>query len=137
MSQDCPYIIQFDSIGSSEIGFISVAEQLNNIPFEIKRTYWTYFTPHNVTRGGHANIEKQLVRVAVTGIIKVTAELQNGFKESFILDEPDKGLYLPKLCWHTMRYSHNAVQLVVASTIYSKNDYLRNYELFKSYGHHS
>ena len=117
-----PYFIDFNTIGSSSLGYISVAEQLKNIPFEIKRTYWTYFTPQDVTRGGHANIDKELVLVAVAGIIHVTAELQDGYKESFVLDKPDKGLYLPKLCWHTMQYSHNAVQLVLASNSYVNDE---------------
>lgn len=130
-----PYIIEFDSIGSIEAGYISVAEEKRNIPFEIKRTYWTYYTPQNVSRGGHANIEKELVLIAVAGIIHVNIELQNGIKRSFNLNKPNQGLYLPKLCWHTMQYSHNAVQLVLASNHYSAADYIRDYSQFHSYGH--
>lgn len=129
-----PYIIEFDSIGSIEAGYISVAEEKRNIPFEIKRTYWTYYTPQNVSRGGHANIEKELILIAVAGVIHVNTELQNGNKASFNLNKPNQGLYLPKLCWHTMQYSHNAVQLVLASNHYSVNDYIRDYNQFHSYG---
>ena len=125
-----PHIIQFKSIGTPSIGYISVAEQLEHIPFEIKRVYWTYFTPQDVSRGGHANIEKELVLIAVAGIIKVSIELQDGYKDNFVLDKPDKGLYLPKLCWHTMQYSHNAVQLVLASNLYLAEDYIRDYNEF-------
>lgn len=133
-NQEYPRIIKFDSIGSSSLGYISIAEQMVNIPFEIKRAYWTYFTPQNVSRGGHANIEKQLVLVAVAGIITVTAEMQNGSRLLFELNKPDIGLYLPKLCWHTMKYSHNAVQLVLASNHYSQSDYIRDYNNFLQYG---
>ena len=134
MTADKPYIIQFDSIGDAVLGYISVAEENKNIPFIIKRTYWTYYTPQSVNRGGHANIDKELVLIAVAGIIKVDIELQNGYKEQFILDRPDCGLFMPRLCWHSMNYSHNAVQLVLASNLYSDTDYIRDYNQFHSYG---
>lgn len=135
MNKIKPYLIQFDSIGDSALGYISVAEQNRNIPFNIIRTYWTYYTPQSVNRGGHANIEKEIVLIAVAGKIKVDIELQNGYKEHFELDRPDLGLYMPKLCWHTMNYSHNAVQLVLASNYYTITDYIRDYSQFHSYGH--
>jgi hypothetical protein len=127
-----PYIIIFDSIGNPTLGYISVGQEFDKIPFTIKRTYWTYYTPQNVMRGGHANINKELVLISVCGTITVNAEL-NGEKFEFILDSPDKGLYLPKLTWHTMKYTHNAVQLVMASNYYSEDDYIRDYKLFLNF----
>jgi hypothetical protein len=125
-----PTILQFDSIGNTSLGYISVCEESKNIPFSIRRVYWTYFTPQDISRGGHANIEKELVLFAVSGIIKVATEMNDGCKETFVLDHPSNGLYIPKLCWHTMRYSHCAVQMVIASSIYSEVDYIRDYDLF-------
>ena len=133
MNYNKPHLIKFDSIGKSELGYISVGQEFEKIPFEIKRTYWTYFTPQNVMRGGHANIDKELVLVSVCGSITVNAEILNGETYSFTLDSPDKGLYLPRLTWHTMQYSHNAVQLVMASNYYSEDDYIRNYDNFRNY----
>lgn len=129
-----PYIIKFESIGTASLGYISIAAETVNVPFVIKRAYWTYFTPQDVIRGGHANIGKELVLIAVAGTIIVTVELQNGYKETFTLSKPDEGLYMPKLCWHTMEYSHNAVQLVLASNLYSPDDYIRDYKTFLNYG---
>lgn len=137
MLHQLPYIIEFDSIGSSGIGYISVGEEFDKIPFKIKRAYWTYYTPQSVIRGGHANIEKELVLVAVAGSITVTTECKSGEKSTFKLEGPNQGLYMPKLCWHTMQYSHNAVQLVLASTVYGQDDYIRDYGQFKSFGPHS
>jgi hypothetical protein len=51
-----PHLINFSKIGSSQLGYISVAEK-ENLPFVPKRIYWTYFTPEDVTRGGHAHVE--------------------------------------------------------------------------------
>jgi hypothetical protein len=129
---DKPYLIEFKSHGSSELGFISVAEEHLNIPFNIKRVYWTYFTPQSVLRGGHANIEKEMFLVAVAGNIRIHTEIISGEKSQFYLDQPNIGLYLPKLCWHSMQYSHSAVQMVLASNFYSESDYIRDYEQFKA-----
>jgi hypothetical protein len=134
MQSNRPHIISFRSIGDPSLGYISVAEQNDIIPFAIARVYWTYYTPQNVTRGGHANIEKELVMVAVSGIITVTTEMNDGYQETFQLNKPDEGLYLPKLCWHTMQYSHNAVQMVIASNMFSVEDYIRDYHSFLNYG---
>jgi len=126
-----PYIIQFKSIGNTSLGYISIGEEASDIPFIIKRVYWTYYTPQDITRGGHANIEKELVLIAVSGTIKVSTEMPKGFEETFVLDHPSKGLFIPKLCWHTMQYSHSAVQMVIASNLYSEDDYIRDYKVFK------
>lgn len=128
-----PQIISFPSIGESSLGYLSVCEEMSSVPFSIARIYWTYYTPQNVTRGGHANIQKQLVLVAVAGSITVTTEMRDGSKASFVLDHPSKGLHIPQLCWHTMQYSHNAVQMVIASNLYSEEDYIRDYKVFKNY----
>lgn len=128
-----PYLLTFKAIGEINIGYISIAQHLEEIPFPIQRVYWTYYTPQNVIRGGHANINKELVLVSVAGSIIVETETLEGIKDRFYLDMPSKGLYIPPLCWHTMQYSHNAVQLVIASNNYDPNDYIRDYLLFKQH----
>lgn len=128
-----PHIIKFDKIGSSQLGFITVAEYPQNMPFEVKRVYWTYYTPQDVTRGGHAHKELQQIIFAVSGTIEFTTEDKEGKKATFILDEPSKGLYMPKLIWRDIKFSHNAVLLCLASEEYSETDYFRNYEDFKAW----
>jgi hypothetical protein len=128
-----PFLIEFSSVGNPSFGYLSMAEQMGNIPFNIKRVYWTYYTPQDVLRGGHANIDKELVLVAVSGRIKTTVELIDGYTKTYQLNRPNVGLYIPKLCWHTMQYSHNAVQMVMASNLYSEKDYIRDYTEFKTF----
>ena len=72
-----------------------------------------------------------LILVAVAGRIVVNTEMPDGSLDVFTLDRPNMGLFIPKKCWHTMQYSHNAVQLVLASTNYNDSDYVRSYEDFK------
>lgn len=125
-----PKLINFNKIGSPSLGYISVAENVDNIPFEVKRVYWTYYTPQDVTRGGHAHHDLEQVIVAVSGTITFTTEDLKGNKEEFILDSPDKGLYIPKLIWRDIKFSHNAVLLCMASEKYIASDYIRDYKTF-------
>ena len=125
-----PYLIDFNKIGSSNLGYISVGENHENIPFEIKRVYWTYYTPQDVTRGGHAHYDLEQVIVAVSGTITFTTEDLQGNKSEFILDSPEKGLYIPKLIWRDIKFSHNAVLLCMASEKYIAADYIRDYKTF-------
>lgn len=125
-----PYMIQFPRIGQTIQGYISIAEK-ENLPFDVKRIYWTYFTPENITRGGHAHHQLEQILVAVAGTIWVTTEIPGEEERTFVLDAPDKGLYIPKCCWRTMRYVHNSVQMCLASMVYEESDYIRDYEEFK------
>ena len=125
-----PHIINFNKIGSPHLGYISVGENHENVPFEIKRVYWTYYTPQDVTRGGHAHYDLEQVIVAVSGTITFTTEDLQGNKVEFILDSPDKGLFIPKLIWRDIKFSHNAVLLCMASEKYIASDYIRDYKTF-------
>lgn len=121
-------------IGSANLGYISVVENSENIPFDIKRVYWTYFTPQDILRGGHAHKDLHQLIVAVSGKIIFNTENLEGNKEEFILDNPHTGLYLPTKIWRDIKFSHNAVLLCLASEKYTEDDYIRNYEEFLNYG---
>ncbi len=133
MSQDLnsPFLIKFPRIGESAIGFISVTESGVQLPFEVKRVFWTYYTPESVVRGRHAHHNTQQVLLAISGRVIVTTEEPGGRIQTFALESPDTGIYIPKYVWHTMQYSHSAVQLVFASHVYDESDYIRDYEAFK------
>ncbi|MFQ3575272.1 MAG: FdtA/QdtA family cupin domain-containing protein [Cytophagales bacterium] len=126
-----PHLIEFSKFGESAIGYISVAEFKKKIPFEIKRVFWTYFTPESIVRGRHAHFKTEQVLVAVSGRIIVNTENADGILKSFILDSPNVGVYIPPNVWHTMQYSHTATQLVIASTNFDENDYIRSFDDFK------
>ncbi len=126
-----PHLISFPKLGDPSIGFISVYEGSTLVPFEVKRVFWTYYTPDSIVRGRHAHHETEMVLVAVSGRIVVNTEMAGGKIETFILERPETGLYLPKYCWHTMQYSHSSVQLVLASSVYKEKDYIRDYNEFK------
>lgn len=125
-----PHLITFPKIGNSQLGYISIAEN-DLLPFEVKRVYWTYYTPENVERGGHAHFNLEQILVAVAGKVVVNIELLDGSNEEFVLENPNQGLYIPKNTWRTMKYTHNAVQMCIASMAYDESDYIRDYNEFK------
>ncbi|MBF9143451.1 sugar 3,4-ketoisomerase [Hymenobacter properus] len=127
-----PYLIEFPKLGAPEIGYISVTEQQKLIPFDVQRIFWTYYTPESIVRGRHAHHQTQQVLVAVSGRITVTTEMADGTIQTFRLEDPNVGLYVPPHAWHTMQYSHSAVQLVMASAAYDEADYIRQYEQFQT-----
>lgn len=131
-SKISPEYFEVSSIGGSSLGFISVAEHPSNIPFEIKRVYWTYYTPQNIVRGYHAHKELQQLVFAVSGQITFYTEDRKGEKGEFVLSEPNKGIYLPPYVWREIKFSHNAVLLCLASEEYTEDDYIRDYETFKN-----
>lgn len=130
MSSTKPQLIQFRTHGESAVGYLAVAQIQQDIPFVVKRLFWTYFTPQSVIRGRHAHHATSMVLIAVHGRIEVHTEMLNGQKNSFLLDRPDVGVWMPPLTWHTMQYSHDAVQLVLTDTEYEASDYIRSYEEF-------
>lgn len=125
-----PYLINFPRIGNTMEGYISVSEN-NTLPFKVNRVYWTYYTPENIRRGGHAHHALEQILVSVSGKIIVETEMPGGNKERFILESPNVGLLLPIYCWHIMQYTHNAVQMCIANMVYDEKDYIRDYNEFK------
>ena len=118
-------------------GNLSFAEQNNQIPFEIKRTYWIYDVPGGEDRGGHAFKENQEVVIALSGAFDVVID-DGENKKAFTLNRSYYGLYIPKGLWRTMdNFSTNAVALEFGSVAYSTEDYIRSYDDFlkmKRYG---
>ena len=96
----------------------------------MERVFWTYYTPESIVRGRHAHHHTHMVLVAVSGRIIVNTQMPGGEIETFVLEKPNQGLYMPPYCWHTMQYSHTAVQMVLASSKYDPEDYIRDYDEF-------
>lgn len=113
-------------------GNLSFFEHPNQLPFEIARTYWIYDVPGGETRGSHAFKEQQEFIVALSGSFDVV--LNNGeMDEKFTLNRSYYGLYIPKMLWRTMEnFSTNSLALIVSDKVFDENDYLRNFEQFKT-----
>lgn len=127
-----PEIIQLPKFLDSR-GNLSFVEQKNHIPFEIKRTYWIYDVPGGEERWGRAFRECEEFIISLSGSFDVI--LDDGTeKHTFALNRSYYGLYIPKGMWRVLdNFSTNSVALVMASTCYDENDYIRDYDEFLKY----
>ena len=124
-------IYEFKELGD-ERGNLVVIEGGDNIPFDIKRVFYIYGSDETVIRGQHANRFSEFVLINVNGTSKV--RLDNGVEERVIyLDRPRMGLYIPAMLWKDMYdFSSDSVLLVLASTHYDGEEYIKDYKLFQS-----
>lgn len=116
-------------------GNLTVAEEHKNIPFDIKRVYWTYDVPGGESRGGHAHREIHEVLVATSGSFTVT--LDDGKETTTVLlNHPWQGLLIPPCTWRTLNdFSSGAVCLVLASELYDEAEYINDYDEFLEIAH--
>lgn len=109
-------------------GNLSFVEQLNHIPFEIKRTYWIYDVPGGENRGGHAFRQNEEFIIALSGAFDVTVD-DGVSRKTFQLNRSYYGLYVPAGLWREMEnFSTNSLALEFGSIHYSAEDYVRDYQ---------
>ena len=123
-------VLNFGDLGD-ERGKLVVVEGNMDIPFEIKRVFYIYGSDNEVVRGQHANRESEFVLINVGGTSKV--RIDNGHSEAVIeLNKPMMGLYIPTMVWKDMyEFSEDSILLVLASTHYNGQEYIRDYEEYK------
>jgi dTDP-4-dehydrorhamnose 3,5-epimerase-like enzyme len=124
-----PHIINLPKI-EDERGNLTFIEEENHIPFKIKRVYWIYDVPGGQKRGGHAFKEQQEFIVALSGSFDVVVD--NGTEQqTFSLNRSYYGLYIPNGLWREMNnFSTNSLALVLSSTEFSEDDYIRDYQTY-------
>jgi dTDP-4-dehydrorhamnose 3,5-epimerase-like enzyme len=115
-------------------GTISVAENYNHIPFEIKRAYYIYNLGNpKAVRGKHAHKKLEQVLFCINGTCEIGLD-DGENQQAVILDKPNTGIYLGTELWHTMKkFSDNCILLVLASDVYNEKDYIRCYDEFTDY----
>lgn len=125
-------IIQLPKITDPR-GNLTVAEELTNVPFDIRRAYWVYDVPGGESRGGHAHKRLRQLIVALSGSFHVT--LDNGHeRKTYLLNHPWEGLLVETKTWRTLDdFSSGAVCMVLASEPYDAADYIEEYDEFLQY----
>lgn len=124
-----PLIIQLPKFLDAR-GNLSFIEQEKHVPFTIRRTYWVYDVPGGECRGGHAYRDNQEFIISLSGSFDVVLDDGND-KKTFTLNRSYYGLYVPKGLWREMEnFSTNSLALILSSTEYHEDDYIRDYDEF-------
>lgn len=132
MELDVPRIIELPRIQDPR-GNLTFLQHSSQIPFEIKRTFWTYDVPGGEVRGGHAFYKQQELIIALSGSFDVILTNVDGTIKKYSLNRSYYGIYLPALTWrHIENFSTNALSLHISSELFSQEDYLRDFEGLKA-----
>lgn len=114
----------------NKAGNITVVENNKNISFEVKRVYYLYDIPGGESRGGHAHYQLEQYIVAASGSFEVVLD-DGTTKKKVMLNHPSKALHVVPGMWRELtNFSSGAICLVLASHLFEKEDYIRNYEEF-------
>ena len=128
---DCT-IIELDKHHSDRKGNLSVVQNGDTVPFDVKRVYYLYDVPGGESRGAHAHKELSQLIVAASGSFTVT--LDDGKVKPFLLNRPYQGLLVVPGIWRDLDdFSSGSVCMVLASHPYDKEDYIHDYDEFLEY----
>ena len=131
MQQELYKLLTFKDLGD-ERGKLVVVEGGRDIPFEIARAFYIYGSDSTVVRGKHANRDSEFVLVNVAGKSKVMIT-DGTHKEIVELNKPMEAVYIPKMIWKDMYdFSEDSVLLVLASTHYDGQEYIRDYAEYEA-----
>lgn len=126
-------IVNGKRIVNSTNEMITVWEVGHHFPFDIRRVYHIGNVAAGVTRGHHAHKTLEQILLCPFGAIEVTLD-DGETRQSVILDQPDKGVYVGPNMWRTMRWlRESSVLLVFASQHYNEADYIRDYGDFLAF----
>jgi hypothetical protein len=114
----------------NEAGNITVVENGENIPFDVKRIYYLYDVPSGESRGGHAHYELEQFIIAVSGSFDVIIN-DGKNKKRVTLNRPNLALHIVPGLWRELdNFSSGSICMVLASHPYDENDYIRDYKQF-------
>jgi oxalate decarboxylase/phosphoglucose isomerase-like protein (cupin superfamily) len=112
-------------------GNLTFLQAPSQLPFDLKRVFWTYDVPGGEIRGGHAYHQQQEIIVALSGSFDVIVRKPDGAEEKFQLNRSYYGLYLPAYTWrHMENFSTNSLALHLANTPFDRNDYIYDYDQY-------
>ncbi len=110
-------------------GNLAIVEK-DAIPFAIKRVYYLFDVPSSARRGGHAHKQVQELLIPVAGSFDVILD-DGKVRKTVPLNKPDKGLLIAQDTWRELEnFSAGSVCLVLASDVFTEEDYIRDYDEF-------
>jgi hypothetical protein len=113
-------------------GSLTVVESGIDLPFSIQRIFYIYGATKDCERGAHAHRETWQSFIAIRGSFSL--ELTNGNSSQVLqMVRPDRVLTVPPMIWARLyNFTENALCLVLASSLYDPDDYIREWDDYLS-----
>ena len=104
-----------------------------DIPFEVKRIYYLYDIQNKSIRGEHAHKDLYQVIMGLNDGLKI--KIDDGQNQKiFNLNNPNQGLLIVPGIWRSLtEFFPESICLVLASELYSEEDYIRDYNEFLNF----
>ena len=114
----------------TEKGNITAVNNGEEVPFDVQRVYYLYDIPGGEARGGHGHLELKQLIIAASGSFDLIID-DGRTKRSFHLNRPYQGVLIPAGLWRELdNFSSGSICLVLASTLYDEEEYIRDYDKF-------
>ena len=111
-------------------GMLAYGECGKEIPFVIKRVFWTYNIVDGHSRGDHAHRTCSMVLFPLGGSFQVLLD-DGDLKVTVLMDNPNVGVLIPPGVWSVQSdFSQHASCVCLASDFYDADDYIHSYEEF-------
>lgn len=123
-------IIEIQSVKEDARGATHIMQYKEHLPFIAKRVFFITNVPEGVKRGFHAHRIEQHGCLCMQGSCRF--ELDDGHsRQEYILEMPDKLLYIPAMVWIEMSdFSSDCILLVFSDCIYDPEEKITDYEQF-------
>ena len=113
-------------------GILCVYEGNQQVPFDIRRVF-TVTAKAGDIRGDHAHKQCTQILICVSGKIRVSCD-DGSAVTKHLLDDMGDGLLVPPGIWAKEKYiTDDAVLMVLCDRGYEAEDYLRDYNDFKTF----
>ena len=104
-----------------------------DIPFDVKRVYYLYDVQNKSIRGDHAHKDLYQVIMGLNDGLKIKID-DGQNKKIFNLNNSNQGLLIVPGIWRSLtEFFPESICLVLASELYSEEDYIRDYNEFLNF----
>jgi hypothetical protein len=120
-------------VNHNEKGNLTIVENSQHIPFDVRRVFYLYDIPGGESRGAHAHKECHQFLVAASGAFEIALD-DGKARRTVVLNRPYYGLHIPPGIWAAEQgFSSGAICLALTSREYDADDYIRDYTEYQAW----
>ncbi len=122
-------MLQLPTFGG-DLGYLVPIEKGEQFPFDVKRVFYVWGAPGELTRGKHAHRRVEQVAICLAGSCDFT--LNDGHSVVTVhLNSPQLGVHIGTYIWGEFsNCSPDCILLVIASDYFDESEYIRDYDQF-------